>query len=70
MVLLLFTDNSSVQIDECEDVIHERGRFSCIDYGGTILATFPERDLLGYTLDPHVIRGFKRRSRKGRGSCM
>ena len=59
MVLLLFNDNSVVEIEECEDVIHDRGCFICIDYDGESLATFPERDILGYTLDPHVIRSFQ-----------
>ena len=69
MVLLLFTDQSVVEIDECENVIYEQGKFNCVDSGGRILGTFPERDIHGYTLDPYVIQGFKRPSRKGRASC-
>ena len=60
MVLLLFYDGSAAEIEDCEDVIHEPGCLICVDYLGASLATFSDADILGYTLDPLVIRSFDR----------
>jgi hypothetical protein len=59
MVLLLFTDGSVGQIEECEDVVHNGAALVCFDYRGRRVAEFPDREVLGYTLNPEIIRGFE-----------
>lgn len=59
MVLLLLYDGTKIEIEDCEDIIHEPGGLICVDYLGSSLATFLNYDVMGYTFDPRVITRLK-----------
>ena len=63
MVLLLFTDNSVVEIEECEEVVHADSRLVCKDHQGNTLMTFASRDIHGYTLDTRIMESVRRNKR-------
>ena len=56
MMLLLFYDGSTAEIEDCDDVVHLPGCLLCVDALGASVATFEDTEILGYTLDPSIIR--------------
>jgi hypothetical protein len=64
MVLLLLTDGSLVEIEQCEDVVHKPGTLVCVDYLGAPIASFLDDHVLGYTLNPGLVRIVKETPRE------
>ena len=56
MILLLLRDGQTLEVYDCEDVIHKPGYLICMDYSGAPITTFAAHDIAGYTLNPHIAR--------------
>ena len=59
MMLLLFYNGSTAEIENCEDVVHVPGFLVCVDGLGASVATFEDGEILGYTMDGWTIRELK-----------
>jgi hypothetical protein len=59
MLLLIFYDGTKVEIPDCEDVSHVSACLVCLDHLGSPIASFLDEDVLGYTLQPSIIRRFR-----------
>jgi hypothetical protein len=54
MVLVLFADGTTAEVQECADVVRRGNAVIFLDYLGAPLVSFFTEDLLGYTLNPVV----------------
>ena len=59
MILLLLADGRTLEVFDCEDVIHKPGYLICLDYAGEPITTFATKELVGYTLNPHAARALQ-----------
>ncbi len=59
MVMLLLTDGTKVEIEHCRDVVHVPGQLVCVGDTGASVATFLTEDVLGYSLNSHLVKKFR-----------
>ena len=67
MILLFLHNGSRIEVPLAVDAVHRAGYVICLDILGCPIASFPARDILGYSLNPAVLRTVTaRRSERGR----
>jgi hypothetical protein len=57
MVLLLFVDGTTGEVQNCTDVVRRENALLFLDSFGAPVVSFFTEDLLGYTLNSDVVKG-------------
>ena len=67
MVLLFLSNGSRMEVPLGVDAIHQSGYVVCLDGLGCPIASFPAREILGYSLNPALLRTVTARRSERRG---